>query len=43
MGIFVYGCPARPKAGGFTAINLSMLLFMVLGILDRILPAVFPL
>lgn len=43
MGIFVYGRPARSKAKGFAAINLSMFLFMVLGILDRILPAVFPL
>jgi protoheme IX farnesyltransferase len=43
MGLFFYGRPVRPKAGGFTAINLSMFLFMVLGILDRILPAVFPL
>lgn len=43
MGIFVYGCRIRPKAWGFAAINLSMFLFMVLGILDRIIPAVFPL
>ncbi len=43
MGLFFYGRPARPKTGGFAAINLSMFLFMVLGILDRILPAVFPL
>ncbi len=43
MGFCFYGRPARPRAGGFAAINLSMFLFMVLGILDRLLPAVFPL
>ena len=43
MGFYFYGRPARPRAGGFAVINLSMFLFMVLGILDRFLPAVFPL
>lgn len=43
MGFFVCGRPARPGAGGFAVINLSMFLFMVLGIVDRFLPAVFPL
>jgi protoheme IX farnesyltransferase len=43
MGLFFTRFPARAGAGGFTTLNLSMLIFMVLGVLDRILPTVFPL
>ncbi len=43
MGLFLTRFPAHAGAGGFTTLNLSMLIFMVLGILDRILPTVFPL
>jgi protoheme IX farnesyltransferase len=43
MGLFFTRFPAYAGAGGFTTLNLSMLIFMVLGILDRILPTVFPL
>ncbi len=41
MALCYKGGLARPSAGGFTVINLSMFIFMVLGILDRILPVVF--
>ncbi|MDT8378083.1 MAG: UbiA family prenyltransferase [Desulfotignum sp.] len=40
MGLCFRGRQERPRPGGFTAINLSMLIFMVLGILDRMLPVV---
>ncbi|MCF8074712.1 MAG: UbiA family prenyltransferase [Desulfotignum sp.] len=43
MGLCVVRFKAHAGAGGFTTLNLSMLIFMVLGILDRILPVVFPL
>lgn len=43
MGLFLTKFSAYTGAGGFTTLNLSMLIFMVLGILDRLLPTVFPL
>lgn len=43
MGLFLIRFPACAGVGGFATLNLSMLIFMVLGILDRILPTVFQL
>ncbi|MFN2435718.1 MAG: UbiA family prenyltransferase [Desulfotignum sp.] len=35
-------CRGRPKAAGFAVINLSLFVFMVLGILDRAVTGFFP-